>query len=100
MPAVTPEKWSELAHFDVVDIATRVERPVKSVTTAPQGLEGEGFPVRRAFAGLSLEDLDPFVHMDQMAEADAPNAVLRVCRRRNGRIEDGSDHRQMHGAVA
>ena len=29
MPAVTPEKWSELAHFDVVDIATRVERPVK-----------------------------------------------------------------------
>ena len=70
MPAVTPEKWSELAHFDVVDIATRLERPVKSVTTAPQGLEGEGFPVRRAFAGLSLEDLDPFVHMDQMGEVD------------------------------
>ncbi|MBV8387423.1 MAG: pirin family protein, partial [Acidimicrobiia bacterium] len=27
------------------------ERPVKRVTTAPTGFEGEGFPVRRAFAG-------------------------------------------------
>jgi redox-sensitive bicupin YhaK (pirin superfamily) len=43
---------------------------VASVTTAPSGLEGEGFPVRRAFAGLSLRDLDPFVHMDQMGEVD------------------------------
>jgi hypothetical protein len=29
---------------------TAVDRPVRSVTTAPSGLEGEGFPVRRAFA--------------------------------------------------
>ena len=43
---------------------------MKSVTTAPSGFEGEGFPVRRAFAGLSLRDLDPFVHMDQMGEVD------------------------------
>ena len=42
----------------------------KSVTTAPSGFEGEGFPVRRAFAGVSLADLDPFVHMDQMGEVD------------------------------
>ncbi len=47
-----------------------VERPVQSVTTAPRGLEGEGFPVRRAFAGVRLQDLDPFVHMDQMGEVD------------------------------
>jgi redox-sensitive bicupin YhaK (pirin superfamily) len=33
-------------------------------------LEGEGFPVRRAFAGVALEQLDPFVHMDQMGEVD------------------------------
>jgi redox-sensitive bicupin YhaK (pirin superfamily) len=46
------------------------ERPVVSVTTAPNGLEGEGFPVRRAFAGVSLAALDPFVHMDQMGEID------------------------------
>jgi redox-sensitive bicupin YhaK (pirin superfamily) len=46
------------------------ERPVRSVTTAPQGFEGEGFPVRRAFAGVPITDLDPFVHMDQMGEVD------------------------------
>jgi redox-sensitive bicupin YhaK (pirin superfamily) len=46
------------------------ERSVVSVTTAPSGLEGEGFPVRRAFAGVDLATLDPFVHMDQMGEVD------------------------------
>ena len=46
------------------------ERRVISVTTAPSGLEGEGFPVRRAFAGVDLATLDPFVHMDQMGEID------------------------------
>jgi redox-sensitive bicupin YhaK (pirin superfamily) len=45
-----------------------VERPVFSVTTAPTGLEGEGFPVHRAFAGVPRALLDPFVHMDQMGE--------------------------------
>jgi redox-sensitive bicupin YhaK (pirin superfamily) len=43
---------------------------VKSVTTAPRGLEGEGFPVRRAFAGVELAELDPFVHLDQMGEVN------------------------------
>ncbi|MGH3201421.1 MAG: pirin family protein, partial [Streptosporangiaceae bacterium] len=32
--------------------------------------EGEGFPVRRAFAGVDLGALDPFIHMDQMGEVD------------------------------
>ena len=50
--------------------AGAVERPVATVTTAPTGLEGEGFPVRRAFAGLSIRALDPFVHMDQMGEVE------------------------------
>ena len=49
---------------------TAADRPVLSVTTAPSGLEGEGFPVRRAFAGVDLRDLDLFVHMDQMGEVD------------------------------
>ena len=40
------------------------------VTSAPHGLEGEGFPVRRAFAGVDLVALDPFVHMDQMGEVE------------------------------
>ncbi|MFP5316819.1 MAG: pirin family protein [Acidimicrobiia bacterium] len=50
--------------------ALAAERPVKSITTAPKGFEGEGFPARRAFAGVPLEDLDPFVHMDQTGEVD------------------------------
>jgi redox-sensitive bicupin YhaK (pirin superfamily) len=43
---------------------------VVSVTTAPRGFEGEGFPVRRAFAGLPDHVIDPFVHMDQMGEVE------------------------------
>jgi redox-sensitive bicupin YhaK (pirin superfamily) len=43
---------------------------VKSISSAPSGYEGEGFPVRRAFAGVDLTDLDPFVHMDQMGEVE------------------------------
>ena len=46
------------------------ERPVRSITTGPRGYEGEGFPVVRAFAGVSSADLDPFVHMDQMGEVE------------------------------
>jgi redox-sensitive bicupin YhaK (pirin superfamily) len=46
------------------------ERPVKRVTTAPSGFEGEGFPVRRAFAGIDVRDLDPFIMMDQMGEVE------------------------------
>ncbi|HEU0131764.1 MAG TPA: pirin family protein [Mycobacteriales bacterium] len=47
-----------------------VPRPVRSVTTAPSGFEGEGFPVRRAFAGVQLRDLDPFIHMDEMGAVE------------------------------
>lgn len=46
------------------------ERPVRTITTGPRGYEGEGFPVVRAFAGVSAADLDPFVHMDQMGEVE------------------------------
>lgn len=47
-----------------------VDRPVRRLVTAPQGFEGEGFPVRRAFAGVPQSELDPFLHMDQMGEVD------------------------------
>ena len=46
------------------------ERAVARIISGPKGLEGEGFPVTRAFAGVSMRDLDPFVHMDQMGEVD------------------------------
>jgi hypothetical protein len=47
-----------------------LERPVRSVTSAPSAFEGEGFPVRRAFAGVDPSELDPFIHMDQMGEVE------------------------------
>ncbi len=45
-------------------------RRVTALVTAPRAFEGEGFPVRRAFAGIESRDLDPFVHMDQMGEVE------------------------------
>jgi quercetin 2,3-dioxygenase len=70
MPAVTAPDPLILPRIPVVDPATDRPRPVSGITTAPSGLEGEGFPVRRAFAGVDLRALDPFVHMDQMGEVE------------------------------
>src|ERR1700750_15733 len=70
MPAVTVEDILVLPRVPEPDAAAAAERPVLSVTTAPSGYEGEGFPVRRAFAGVDLRQLDPFIHMDQMGEVD------------------------------
>jgi hypothetical protein len=67
MPAVTVDDILSLPKLPASD---GPERPVVSVTDAPSGFEGEGFPVRRAFAGVDLARLDPFVHMDQMGEVD------------------------------
>jgi quercetin 2,3-dioxygenase len=69
MPAISVENPLELANAVKPETTDRPRR-VKSITTAPRGLEGEGFPVRRAFAGIDMADLDPFVHMDQMGEVD------------------------------
>src|SRR5438094_2444229 len=71
MPAVTVENILALPRIPEPDPAVVLERPVRSVTTAPRGVEGEGFPVRRAFGGgVTMDDIDPFVHMDQMGEVD------------------------------
>ncbi|GAA0745101.1 pirin family protein [Dactylosporangium roseum] len=70
MPAVTVENVLALPRVSTPDPTTAQPRPVVSVTTAPKGFEGEGFPVRRAFAGVDLRALDPFVHMDQMGEVE------------------------------
>src|SRR6202167_3946757 len=70
MPAVTVEDILVLPRIPTPGPGGAQGRPVRSVTTAPSGLEGEGFPVRRAFAGVPLPELDPFVHMDQMGEVD------------------------------
>ena len=70
MPAVTVDDMLVLPRLASVDRTVTKTRPVVSVTTAPAGLEGEGFPVRRAFAGVDRALLDPFVHMDQMGEVE------------------------------
>jgi len=69
VPAITVDDLTTLGRVPAVDPST-TQRRVRSVTTAPGGLEGEGFPVRRAFAGVELAQLDPFVHMDQMGEVE------------------------------
>jgi hypothetical protein len=70
MPAVTVDDITVLPRIPEPDPTVARDRPVRSVTVAPRGLEGEGFPVRRAFAGVDLGDLDPFVHLDQMGEVE------------------------------
>jgi len=70
MPAVTVDDITTLPRIPVPDPTSALQRAVRSVTSAPSGLEGEGFPVRRAFAGVDLADLDPFIHLDQMGEVE------------------------------
>jgi len=70
MPAITVDDVLVLPRLPAPDVATTVERPARSVTTAPRGFEGDGFPVKRAFAGVDLAALDPFIHMDQMGEVE------------------------------
>ncbi len=70
MPAVTVDDITVLPRVRRPDPGLAPARPVRSVTTAPTGFEGEGFPVRRAFAGVAAELLDPFIMMDQMGEVE------------------------------
>ncbi len=68
MPAVTV---SDITVLPRIPHAPADElRAVRSITTAPRGFEGEGFPVKRAFAGVDLALLDPFIMMDEMGEVD------------------------------
>jgi quercetin 2,3-dioxygenase len=72
MPAVTVDDVGTLPRIEVAAPAGAPlrARPVRRVTTAPRGFEGEGFPVRRAFAGVDMADLDPFIHLDQIGEIE------------------------------
>jgi redox-sensitive bicupin YhaK (pirin superfamily) len=104
MPAVTADTLT-LPRLATPDPTVAIARPVRSVTTAPSGFEGEGFPVRRAFAGVDLADLDPFIHMDQMGEVEyAPGEPKGTPWHPHRGFEtvtyiiDGTfDHRDSHG---
>jgi len=69
MPAVTVDDLTVLPRISEPPV-TATPRAVSQVVTAPRGFEGEGFPVRRAFAGVDLSLLDPFIHLDQMGEVE------------------------------
>jgi redox-sensitive bicupin YhaK (pirin superfamily) len=69
MPAITVDDPTTLPRVNPPAPDTQ-PRPIVSVTSAPSAYEGEGFPVRRAFAGVDMARLDPFVHMDQMGEVE------------------------------
>jgi quercetin 2,3-dioxygenase len=69
MPALTVDDLTVLPRIAGPGLGDIV-RPVVQVTDAPRGFEGEGFPVRRAFSGVDLTLLDPFIHMDQMGEVE------------------------------
>src|SRR5699024_5988812 len=63
MPAVTADTLT-LPKVAAPAADARARR-VRSITTGPTGFEGEGFPVRRTFAGVPSAELDPFIMMDQ-----------------------------------
>jgi hypothetical protein len=70
MPAITVENVLTLPRVPAPDPAATAFREARRVITAPAGFEGEGFPVRRAFAGVPYDELDPFIHLDQMGEVE------------------------------
>ncbi len=104
MPAVVVDDLTVLPRIAGIGLGDQL-RPVLAVSTAPQGYEGEGFPVRRAFAGVDLRYLDPFIMMDQMGEVEyAPGEPKGTAWHPHRGFEtvtyiiDGVfDHRDSHG---
>jgi redox-sensitive bicupin YhaK (pirin superfamily) len=68
MPAITPADATVLRRIDPAEDA--VTRPVTEIVDAPSFLEGEGFKVRRATAGLDLAWADPFLLLDHMGAVE------------------------------
>jgi redox-sensitive bicupin YhaK (pirin superfamily) len=68
MPAITPNDPTELPRIDAPEGAR--PRSVLGVADAPAFLEGEGFKVRRATAGIDLQAADPFLLLDHMGAVE------------------------------
>jgi quercetin 2,3-dioxygenase len=69
VPAVTVSDLTVLPRLPARGAGV-IQRPVVSITSAPSAHEGLGFPVKRAFAGVDLALLDPFIHLDEMGEVE------------------------------
>ena len=68
MPALTPADATTLPRVDPAE--GEPSRPVVDVVDAPSFLEGEGFKVRRATAGINLSLADPFLMLDHMGAVE------------------------------
>jgi quercetin 2,3-dioxygenase len=68
MPALTPADTTVLPRVDPAE--GEPTRPVVDVVDAPSFLEGEGFKVRRATAGIDLSVADPFLMLDHMGAVE------------------------------
>lgn len=71
MPAVTPERWTDLPRVKEPDAAV-TERQVEHIVHAPSLLEGAGFPVRRPFPSreIGFREADPFLLLDHMGAVE------------------------------
>ena len=74
MPAVTVPDLTVLPRLPRPGLGDQL-RGVRQVTVAPQGYEGEGFPVRRAFAGIDLRDVVGTTRTPTAAAAPSPTAT-------------------------
>ena len=71
MPAVYVDDLSTLPKIPTAaPSAGLVERRAVSIVNAPRMLEGEGFEVRRAFSGIDLRLVDPFILLDHLGAVE------------------------------
>ena len=70
MPAVKADDLSALPRIASIDAEAANERRVVTVVDAPRMLEGAGFEVRRAFAKLDMQLVDPFILLDHMGAVE------------------------------
>ena len=70
MPAVIVDDLSSLPRIPTTAPENSRERRVSKVVDAPRMLEGAGFEVRRAFTGVDLRLVDPFILLDHMGAVE------------------------------
>ncbi|MCH8186799.1 MAG: pirin family protein [Chloroflexi bacterium] len=70
MPAVQADDISALPRIAPADGEKASERRAVTVVNAPRMLEGAGFEVRRAFSGVDLTLVDPFLLLDHMGAVE------------------------------
>ncbi len=66
MPALTVENTLVLPRVIAIDHVSSAERHVLKIAAGHLGTEGAGFPVYRGFTGLTFEEIDPFLMLDQL----------------------------------